>query len=243
MIDCPVCPKTDIKEGITKCPQCGTDLSALLRARELPDVYYNEGIELAKKGLLDEAIEKLIFALELNPNSIASHIVLGKILARMSRYGEAVIYLDKALSIDQDNTGASIEKRRIDDTIENGQHSQNDLEEIGSLVTAVGLAFCIGGAICAIVTQQAIQTASGAIAMAGMGFLAMLTGINMKSMRSHLFVELGFVLALTAVMFFYIHYPMDWYYPLAGYVVLLYAAGILILIGNFCIRTFISQHL
>lgn len=243
MIDCPVCPKTDIKEGVTICPQCGTDLSALLRARELPDVYYSEGIELAKNGLPDEAIEKLIFVLELNPNSIAPHVAIGKILAKMGRYDEAVSHLDKALSIDPDNTSASIEKRRIDDTIENGQHNQNDLEEIGSMVTAIGVAFCIGGAICAIVTQQTMQTASGTIAMAGMGFLAMLTGINMKSMRSHLFVELGFVLALVAVILFYIHYPMDWYYPLAGYVVLLYVAGILILIGNFCVRTFISQHL
>lgn len=172
MIDCPVCPKTDIKEGITKCPQCGTDLSALLRVRELPDIYYNEGVELAKNGLLDEAIGKLILSLEINPNSIAPHVVIGKILAKMGRYDEAVGHLDKALSIDPDNTGASIEKRRIDDTIENGQHSQNDLEEIGSLVTAIGAAFCIGGAICAIVTQQTIQTASGTIAMAGMGFFS-----------------------------------------------------------------------
>ena len=243
MIDCPICPKKNIKDGVNICPQCGTNLSAILRVRELPDVYYNEGIELVKKGMPDKAIEKLFFALELNPNSIASHIALGKIFTRMNRYDEAVFHLDKALSIEPDNTDARIEIQGIKDAAEKEQYKQNDMEEFGSIVTMFGVAFCIGGIISAFIIHPAIHAASVVIAITGMGFLAMFTGINIKSMYSNLFVELGFVLALIAVILFYIHYPMNWYYPLVSYVVLLYAVGILILIGNFCINTFNSQDL
>lgn len=161
----------------------------------------------------------------------------------MNRYDEAIFHLDKALTIEPDNTDARIEIQRIKDAAEKEQYKQNDMEEVGSIVTMLGVAFCIGGIICAFIIQPAIHAASVVITITGMGFLAMFTGINIKSMSSNLFVELGFVLALIGVILFYIHYPIDWYYPLVSYVVLLYAAGILILIGNFCINTFNSQDL
>ena len=245
MIKCPVCPKADIKAGVMICPQCGADLSAFLRVRELPDVYYNEGVELARQDLLNEAIIKLMIAVELNPNSIGSHIALGKILARMGRNDEAISHFDKVLCIDPDNSSANIEKRRIfdiHDNIDYNQNDMNDTEEIGSIIYATGVAFCIGGIIFAINAHLALQTASVAIAITGIGLLSMITGINLKSMCSLLYVKLGFVLALTGVILFYIHYPTNWYFPLLGYIILLYLIGILILIGNFYVKIIVSYE-
>ena len=112
MLDCPVCPKTNIEDS--KCPQCKTDLTPLLRLRELPETYYTEGVTLAEQGQLDEAIEKFSTAISLNPHSAAPYVALGNIYVRKDLFDEAIFQYQRALEINPENSDA---KKAIKDVL------------------------------------------------------------------------------------------------------------------------------
>lgn len=90
MINCPVCPTENIPDDIKTCPGCGTDLSPILRVRELSRAFYQEAIELANKGATDIAIQKVLSSLGLNEQQVDARILLGKLYWKKGQFREAI---------------------------------------------------------------------------------------------------------------------------------------------------------
>ena len=120
-----------------------------------------------------------------------------------------------------------------------------DLKHIGHVVFACGIVFCFAGILYAIICQLSLhdlqyKSISYVTAITGLGFLLILIGTNLalrfKVIYGYLLV-FGSELAFMAILFYYMLYPENWYYPLAGYVIVLYAIGILILAGNLFVNT------
>lgn len=259
MVICPVDGEAEIGEGESPCHQCGADLSAFWRMRELPDVYYNEGIVLAQKGLLDEAIEKLVAAIAMNPNSVDSYVVLGKLYAQKGRYDKAIAQWEKALKIDAENEDAKAGKEKIDNmklakdrTALGRAESKKIFEGFRNFGYNIDYINCFGfltfmsGIILFPITvfyskisQLNLldpQRTCNILTMVGMGAFLMVTGINIflgrKKTDIYIITFWGSMLSLVGISIFYLQYARGWYYPLAGYVAILYTAGILMLIVN-----------
>lgn len=113
MVDCPVSETKNVKERI--CPQCDTDLTPLHRLKELPKVYYIKGIKLAEQGNLDRAIENLMTAISLNPDSAETYIAVGNIYVRKGLHADALVQFEKALKIDSGNEEAKKAKERSEE--------------------------------------------------------------------------------------------------------------------------------
>jgi len=115
MIECPVCNRKNVKQD--KCPGCGTDLTSILQLKELPLLYYNEGVILYNECKYDEAIEKFITAISLDNNVIDFYIALGSVYNTKKQYSEAIIQFDKALKIDPDNIDTINGKKESEENI------------------------------------------------------------------------------------------------------------------------------
>ncbi|MCK4348204.1 MAG: tetratricopeptide repeat protein [Thermoplasmatales archaeon] len=262
MIICPVDGEAEIEEGESPCHQCGADLTEFWRMKEFPDIYYNGGVNLAQKGLLDEAIERLITAIALKPNSVESYVVLGKLYAQKGLYDKAVAQWEKALAIDAENEDAKagkekIEKKLVKDKallekeeskrkvngLNNFWHNLDNINYFGFLTFMLGIILFSVTVFCSIIYQLNLldpQKTCNIFTIAGIGAPLMVIGINMllKGRRRHIFVILGGALSLIGIAIFYVYYPKGWYYPLAGYVDFLYTIGILVLIGNIFVDGF-----
>lgn len=116
-----------------------------------------------------------------------------------------------------------------------------DTKHIGIIVFASGIVLCFGGILYATIQQlnlhdpQNVESIASVTATTGIGFLLIFVGTNMALRVErvyHWLLLFGSVLSFTAIIIFGMHYPGNWYYPLTGYVVSLYATGILILVGN-----------
>ncbi|MFQ5786847.1 MAG: LysM peptidoglycan-binding domain-containing protein [Thermodesulfobacteriota bacterium] len=101
MIDCPVDGIKNIKGN--KCPQCDTDLTPLLHFRNLPEKYFQDGIDLLKTDRIDAAVEKLITALSFDTKDIKINIALGEAYFKKGLYKEALDQMEAALQIDPEN--------------------------------------------------------------------------------------------------------------------------------------------
>jgi phage tail protein X len=80
----------------------------------LPQVYYNQALELARAGSLPEARDKLLAVLTLDPGMLTAHIVLGKVYAQIREYRQAIACWETALELDPGNAaaGAGMAKAR-----------------------------------------------------------------------------------------------------------------------------------
>lgn len=258
MVICPVDGEAEIEEGESPCHQCGADLSAFWRMKELPDVYYNEGVMLAQKGLFDEAIERLVTAIAFNPNSVESYVVLGKLYAQKGVYDKAIAQWEKALEIDAENEDAKAGKEKIENMkVEKekfvlGEESKKIFEGFrnfwynidyvnyfGFLTFTSGIILFSITVFYSMISQLNLldpQRTCNILTMAGIGAFLMIVGINIflegKKTYIYIFAFLGSILSLVGISIFYSQYARGWYYPLAGYVDILYTAGILMLIVN-----------
>lgn len=259
MVICPVDGEAEIEEGESPCHQCGADLSAFWRMRELPDVYYNEGLDLAKKGLLDEAIEKLVAAIALNPKSVESYIVLGKLYAQKGLHDKALVQWEKTLEIDAENedvkegkekikrmklakdrtTLGSAESKKIFEGFRNFWYNIDYVNYLGFLTFMSGIILFPITVFYSRISQLNLldpQRTCNILTMAGIGPFLMIVGINIflgrKKTDIYIITFWGSMLSLVGISVFYLQYARGWYYPLAGYVDFLYAIGILMLIGN-----------
>lgn len=73
---------------------------------EVPNVYYNQALELARAGELAAARDKLVTALTLEPEMVDAHVVLGKVYAQMGEYQQAIACWEAALKLAPDNAAA-----------------------------------------------------------------------------------------------------------------------------------------
>ena len=257
MVICPVDGEAEIEEGESPCHQCGADLSAFWRIRELSDVFYNEGVMLAQKGLFDEAIERLVTAIAFNPNSVESYVVLGKIYAQKGLYDEAIAQWEKALEIDAENEDAKAGKEKIENMkgekekfvlgeeskkifegFRNFWYNIDYINYFGFLTFMSGIILFSITVFYSMISQLNLldpQRTCNILTMAGIGAFLMIAGINIllgRKKREIYITFWGSMLLLVGIFIFYLQYARGWYYPLAGYVDILYTAGILMLIGN-----------
>lgn len=79
----------------------------------MPEVYYTEGLSLKKDGNIEQAIEKLITALNLNPQYGDACIELANLYDLKGLYKEAAYYYTRVLGIDQNNEEAKKGLERI----------------------------------------------------------------------------------------------------------------------------------
>ena len=122
MLDCPVCPRRNIK-GDT-CPQCGANLGPLLRLAEVTGSYSREGVEHLTAGRIGEAISSLCAALALEGPSADLSLSLGKAYARKGMNAEALSQLDRGLQLEPNNE----EIRKCREAVLLGEE-QSDAEE------------------------------------------------------------------------------------------------------------------
>lgn len=97
-IVCPVC-KISLQAGISVCPDCKQDLSALIYLERQSEILYNQGLSLIQAGQDEQAIELLKKALDLDKSNLLAALVLGKIYARRKEYLEARTVWNQAQQI------------------------------------------------------------------------------------------------------------------------------------------------
>ena len=117
MINCPVCPTENIPDDIKTCPGCGTDLSPILRVRELSRAFYQEAIELANKGATDIAIQKVLSSLGLNEQQVDARILLGKLYWKKGQFREAINNWTYVTALSPENQAAKTLLAKITDSI------------------------------------------------------------------------------------------------------------------------------
>ena len=72
----------------------------------LPQVYYNQALELARAGSLPAARDKLLAVLTLDPEMVTAHVVLGKVYGQICQYHQAIACWETALELDPGNAAA-----------------------------------------------------------------------------------------------------------------------------------------
>jgi tetratricopeptide (TPR) repeat protein len=70
------------------------------------DIYYNEGLELAKQGSKEDSILRLHQALRIAPHHVESHVVLGKLYAQKGDYEKSRALWESALELSPGLTSA-----------------------------------------------------------------------------------------------------------------------------------------
>lgn len=97
---CPVCPFADIPEGVKRCPNCDTDLTAVLRANEVAVAEFNNAVVLAQAGALDAALLRAATAVSLDERFAPARTLLGKLLWRKGQFAEAVSQWEQTAAVD-----------------------------------------------------------------------------------------------------------------------------------------------
>lgn len=95
-MNCPVCPTQNIPNDATACPNCKTDLTPILRVKELADAEYNEALGLLENGAVDEAMRHAAAALSMNGDSVSARKLMGKLLVDSGQFSGARSQLQQA---------------------------------------------------------------------------------------------------------------------------------------------------
>lgn len=102
----------DMGKGLYPAPKlsviqaCGNDVMAARKS-------FADGIELAKKNKLDEAIVELTKATQLNPGYSEAFFRIGRCYVRSNDPAKAREFFEKALSVNPDHTGAKAEMAKL----------------------------------------------------------------------------------------------------------------------------------
>lgn len=88
-IQCPVCQHGFTSDAGTRCPGCGSDLTALVRLRQLPAACYNQALARHAAGDADGALEQASLAAALAPAWVEARVLLGKLLWAQGRQAAA----------------------------------------------------------------------------------------------------------------------------------------------------------
>jgi len=138
MITCPI-DQTSLRESQSHCPTCGMDLSLFISLEQLPQRLYNEGLQRARSGDLDTAIETLAAAAALAPDMAEPRVVLGKVYAQQGRFEQAVATWRQALTIDPGNHKASAGMQAAEALLRSTQGDDSRSRLLSRLMIAGGL--------------------------------------------------------------------------------------------------------
>lgn len=89
-MNCPVCPATNLAANCLVCENCGADLAPIRRIREFAAWRYNAALAFASHGDYSAAIRELQAALGAEPSAASVRVLLGKVLWKAGRTGEAI---------------------------------------------------------------------------------------------------------------------------------------------------------
>ncbi len=95
---CPYCD-TILPEDTTICPSCGEDVAGLLHLAYAHAIYYNEALELAQRGELEQARDALLVCLRLNANYAPGYALMARLAARRGDWNEAREYTSRAKAL------------------------------------------------------------------------------------------------------------------------------------------------
>ncbi len=98
---CPYCGAT-VSPQETVCPACHEDLAALIQLEYGYAIHYNEALDLARRGALDEARELARLSIRLNDRFAPAHALLAKIEARQGRWDMAQKSIQRAVQLAPD---------------------------------------------------------------------------------------------------------------------------------------------
>lgn len=116
------CPNSrcgrEISDADRVCPNCGLDLSPLVRLAELASYYYNDALQLADGGKKGPASERLAAVLALNPNDTGAHLLLGWLCAEEGKFDLAADHWKKVLQLDPGNQKAAQYLEQLEKTRE-----------------------------------------------------------------------------------------------------------------------------
>jgi len=71
----------------------------LWKLQEVPYVFFNEAVQLSRKGDYIEAIQKVLASISLNPDFVDAYILLGNLYQEEKHEKEARGCFEKALSL------------------------------------------------------------------------------------------------------------------------------------------------
>ena len=97
-MQCPYC-QTENREDREICYACDRDLSMLRLIVNKARHHYNQALEHAERGRVQEAIDELHNATDLDRRFVSALVVLGTLLARQGKFDEARETWEKALAI------------------------------------------------------------------------------------------------------------------------------------------------
>ncbi|MDS4031398.1 MAG: tetratricopeptide repeat protein [Candidatus Contendobacter sp.] len=89
-MNCPVCPAKNIAANCLVCENCGADLAPIRRIHELAAWRYNTALAFVSHGDHSAAIRELQAALGADPSAASIRVLLGKVLWKAGRTGEAI---------------------------------------------------------------------------------------------------------------------------------------------------------
>jgi len=115
VITCPYCGGT-VSLDTPICPDCKQDLSALARLAYGHAIYYNEALALAREEKLDQARDKLLMAIEQQPDFAPAHSLLAKVYAHKGNWAEARARAERVLELLPHDDGARELAQQIADS-------------------------------------------------------------------------------------------------------------------------------
>jgi tetratricopeptide (TPR) repeat protein len=125
-IYCPVDEKeTNIKPDGT-CEQCDSDLTPLLRLLRLPQSYFEEALKLKNENRVEDAIERLIIAINLNKGHWKAHFELGNLYAQKGLYDDAIAHYNKAITLAPDDNEIIRAKENAEDLRSQAKQSKDN---------------------------------------------------------------------------------------------------------------------
>ena len=96
-LKCPYCD-TSVPADTATCPGCGEDLSGLLNLQYAHVIYYNEAVEHAKRGDLEQALASLSLSLKLAPHYVPALSLRARIEARRGNWKKAREAVSEAIA-------------------------------------------------------------------------------------------------------------------------------------------------
>lgn len=255
MIKCPVDGQTHIEVGETPCHQCKADLTDFWRVRELPYVYYNQGVEFAKEGKYGQAEEKLKMFIETGPEPALGYIVLGKVYVRQGRLVEAKECAEKATQAAPDDESIKKGAGLINDSVIKLEKKPAEKEDAPApkrisppLLAAIslfgiGMALFLLSSLFGIFFPPGINNTDGIILYVtalGIGLTGMVAGLSIirRTVLSYVLTAVCSFIALTCTAVFYLFNATSLHYPEIGFVALSYVICILLMAGSVFVNNY-----